>query len=107
MSYTLKWDMLAGEETIREAMKKLKAAAIEIKGLAQTKCPVDIGTLRDSAYVSELEDGYEIGFGGAAESYALEQHENLQYHHDVGEAKFLEKAFMEVTARLKGKMATE
>jgi hypothetical protein len=107
MSYILKWDLRAGDETIEEAMKKLRAAAIEIKGLAQTKCPVNIGTLRDSAYVNELDDGYEIGFGGAAESYALEQHENLQYHHDVGEAKFLEKAFMEVTARLKGKLSSE
>ena len=107
MSYTLKWDMIAAEEPVKEAMKKLKAAAIEIKVLAQTKCPVDIGTLRDSAYVKELPDGYEIGFGGAAQEYALIQHENLFYYHDVGEAKFLEKAFMEVTARLKGKMATE
>jgi hypothetical protein len=99
--------MAAAESSIEDAKKKLKAAADEIKGLAQTKCPVDIGTLRDSAYVKEITDGYEIGFGGAASEYALDQHENMDYHHDVGEAKFLEKAFMEVTARLKGKMSTE
>lgn len=107
MSFTLKWDDDVAKRPIEEAKKKLKAAAEEIKGLSQTMCPVDTSVLKNSAYVTEITDGWEIGYGGAAKAYALEQHENLYYHHNVGQAKFLELAFIEVVARLSGKMANE
>lgn len=99
MSIVLEWHNEVAEKQIEEAMKKLKAVAIEIKSRSQEMCPVDIGTLRDSAYVEDLPNGYEIGYGGAAEEYALEQHENLDYYHDDGQAKFLELAFLEVTEK--------
>ena len=69
--------------------------------------PVDTGTLRASGYVTEPKrEGdqvtIEIGFGGPAakinpvsgessDSYAIFVHENLEAHHPVGQAKFLEQ----------------
>ena len=58
--------------------------------------PVDFGILRASGFV----DGPEIkgdiatvtlGYGGAASAYALIQHERMEYHHTVGQAKYLEQ----------------
>ena len=107
MSVSLTWHANVEGDTVEKAKKKLKVYAEEIKGLSQTMCPVDSGTLKGSAYVQEIIDGWEIGYGGAAEEYALEQHENLQYHHPVGQAKFLELAFIEVTSKMAGRMQNE
>jgi hypothetical protein len=57
--------------------------------------PVDEGTLRDSGKV--MLDGplggshtsVYLTFGGAAAPYALIQHENLQYKHPIGEARYM------------------
>lgn len=107
MSFTLHWDDIAANQPVEKAKKQLKVSAEEIKGQAQEMCPVDTGALKGSAYVQEIEDGWEIGFGGVASDYALEQHENLYYHHAVGQAKFLELAFIDVTSKLSGRMASE
>ena len=53
--------------------------------------PVDKGTLRSSGTV----DGpnalgqVTLSFGNAAAPYALRQHEEMHYHHEVGEARYL------------------
>jgi hypothetical protein len=70
-------------------------------------CPIDTGNLRRSHYVTEpVITGsnvvVEFGCGGTAESYAIEQHENLAFGHkqdltgtsQIG-AKFLERAMNE------------
>jgi hypothetical protein len=36
-----------------------------------------------------------LWYGGAAEAYAIVQHENLEFHHTTGEAKFLESVLNE------------
>ena len=100
-SIVLEWHNNVADNVIEEAIKKLRVKAEEIKGLSQTMCPVDSGVLKGSAYVQAIDNGWEIGYGGAADAYALEQHENLNYYHDVGQAKFLEMAFIEVTNKLK------
>ena len=52
--------------------------------------PVDKGTLRSSGRVSgPKNDEVELSFGGAAAPYALEQHENVDLKHRVGEARYL------------------
>ena len=56
--------------------------------------PVDTGVLRNSGFVSPPEIDARgatviMGFGGPAASYALVQHERLDYHHPVGQAKYL------------------
>lgn len=57
--------------------------------------PVDEGTLRNSGRVVGGGSGpaaiqrVSLEFGGAAAPYAVIQHENLWYHHMVGEARYL------------------
>lgn len=58
--------------------------------------PVDTGTLRRSArvlpaYKEGLLWTVEMGYGGAASEYALDQHENPTYRHAEGKSwKYLE-----------------
>ena len=63
---------------------------------SQRLVPVDTGALRASGQIiPPRKKGTKwevvIGYGGAAKSYALEQHENLRYRHKEGKsAKYLE-----------------
>ena len=78
------------------AMRALKAEAMVLKGRSQALCPVKSGTLRKSCVIEESEDSIVIGYGGEASDYAAIQHENLQFHHTVGQAKYLEQPFDEM-----------
>jgi hypothetical protein len=55
--------------------------------------PVRTGALRSTGRVEgptgEKKPVVTLSFGGAAAPYALDQHENLDYHHEVGEARYL------------------
>lgn len=102
-------------EGAEELERKLKAAGkLGLKALAggafvemskvindaKTRTPVDTGTLRASGTVlpPRIRGGSVTvtgGFGGAAKDYALEVHENLKMSHTVGEAKFLERAWLD------------
>lgn len=56
--------------------------------------PVKTGALKASGQnipVNTLHSiGCEVGYGSEAAPYALIQHERLDFHHDVGKAKYLE-----------------
>lgn len=73
----------------------VKLAAFAIKAESQFRCPVDTGHLKGSHYVQmeTSNDGSPMARIGATAEYALIQHENLQFRHPNGEAKFLENAF--------------
>ncbi len=63
---------------------------------AKKLTPVDLGPLRASGHVQpavirKTSASVVLGFGGAASDYALVQHERTDYHHTVGQAKFLEQ----------------
>lgn len=67
---------------------------------SKRRVPVDTGTLRASGHVQQSEmaaDGVSVtmGYGGPAVDYALIVHEDLEAHHAVGEAKFLENVLRE------------
>lgn len=96
--------MTGGREmanNLRGLARKVEAAAeravfkfanIEMTEMKR-RTPVDTGTLRDSGKVDEpIRRGNELsvtlGFGGAAEEYALDVHEDLEAFHRVGQAKF-------------------
>lgn len=100
------WDKNADTKIAKKVFGVLKEVATEIKGVSQSRCPVDTGTLKNSAVIKSDETKYEVrvGYGGAASKYALIQHENLNYHHDVGQAKYLETAFTETIPGLDGKI---
>lgn len=89
-----------GENAKPKLAAALTQEAEAIMTAAKQQTPVDTGVLRDSGHV-ELPvidaDGVTVtmGFGGAAEAYALVQHEDLTLHHRVGKAKYLEQPFLE------------
>lgn len=69
----------------------------QVIGDAQQLTPVDTGALQASGTTEPAElDGHvvkkEIGFNT---DYAAAVHENLNAHHDVGQAKYLETAMKE------------
>lgn len=68
--------------------------------VAKERTPVDTGALRGSGTVLKPKIGttsvtVEAGFGGAASEYAVVVHERMGVNHPVGQAKFLESAFLE------------
>jgi hypothetical protein len=74
---------------------------VEMKEMKR-RVPVDTGTLKDSGFVEKpVRDGMNVrltlGFGGAAEAYAIYVHEDLEAVHRVGEAKFVESVLNEST----------
>lgn len=68
---------------------------------SQRLVPVETGTLRSSGTVSTPKtDGdivdVEIGYGGAAQDYAIVQHERMDFQHPHGgQAKYLEQPALE------------
>jgi hypothetical protein len=88
----------------KKAMNTLETMGNDVKSLSQQRCPVDTGTLRNSAMVAR-DDGakkVQVGYGGAAASYSIRQHEDTSLHHNApGQAKFLESAATEVIDKFK------
>jgi ribosome modulation factor len=81
-----------------------------IAGNAKDICPVDTGTLRDTTTVllPKIEGDsvlQEIGSGGPAAPYAIYVHENMNAHHPVGQAKYLEQPFREAQRGLVDRLA--
>lgn len=92
---------------------KLRAEGVMTRAKSEF-VPVDLGALRSSGHVGDPErsgDGRDVeimlSFGGPAAPYALVQHENLDYVHRVGEAKYLEKPLMEAVGTLAGDLADD
>ena len=97
----ISWKGTAVASTMQaKALIGLESLGNEIKTLSQERCPVDSGTLRGSAQVVKEGDKIIVGYGGAAASYSIDQHENMAYHHPVGQAKFLESAFDELSGKI-------
>ena len=57
--------------------------------------PIDTGALRASAFTEAESGGNPSVIVGFEEEYAIYVHENLEAHHDVGQAKFLEQPLKE------------
>ena len=76
----------------------LNDVVLDLKGKSQRVAPLEEGDLRGNATaeVKKTNNGFvgEVGFG---EEYALRQHENLNYHHNEGQAKYLEGPLVENT----------
>ena len=75
--------------------------------------PKDTGMLVNSGHVElpiRTSEGIEVafGYGGASAGYATYVHENLEAHHTVGQAKYLEipvqKAKPGMSARIAARM---
>lgn len=71
---------------------KLLRIAMIILNKAIYYTPVDTGTLRDSSYIEEYEDGFVVGYNA---DYAVYVHEIEKNEHPYGQYKFLEDAALE------------
>lgn len=72
--------------------------------------PVLWGILKGSGRVLPPEESGDrisvtLGYGGAASDYALEVHENMKSHHNVGKAKYLEIPFVEAQGGMARRIA--
>src|SRR5712691_1060923 len=68
------------------------------------------GTLRASGFVHPPERSGRrvtcvLSYGGAAEAYAIVQHERLDFQHTTGQAKFLESVLNESRDHMAGRIA--
>lgn len=82
---------------VRDMAKVLNRTASKVLLAAVLLVPVDLGTLRASGLVeppiiSGTKVRIVVAFGGPAASYAYIVHEDLEAHHTVGQAKYLETA---------------
>lgn len=88
-----------GRMMTRTAGGALRGIGEEIMTDAKTPSPgrgvpVDEGVLRASGRVEGPRPDATVllSFGDASAPYALRQHEELDWHHDVGEARYLVRA---------------
>lgn len=114
---------IEGMEVLTARLRELGATGMRIAGLAlhteaetimsESKSryvPVDTGVLRASGIVLQPasdREGVEVrmGYGGAAEDYALIQHERLDYKHSVGGPKYLERPLLEAAKGMTERLA--
>jgi hypothetical protein len=114
--------MLEGAAAFRARIAKLvKEVPLEVgrglyqEGLVEQKesmrrTPVDTGALRASHETTlptyEGRDiSVKIQVGGPSAPYAVEVHENLEAHHEVGQAKFLESTLNESKPHMAERLA--
>jgi hypothetical protein len=89
----------------RELARALFQEAERVMAEAKRRTPVDTGALRSSGTVSAPTadaGGFQVqlSFGGPSAPYGLYVHEDLEAHHPVGQAKFLESAALEAAPTL-------
>jgi hypothetical protein len=76
--------------------RAIRRAGLIVQRAAQEKTPVDTGLLRKSARTEAEGAGFKTQVSVSfSSSYAIYVHEDLEANHEVGEAKFLERAAME------------
>jgi hypothetical protein len=88
-----------------EAGQQAAKAALYQEGEAimtesKRQCPVDLGNLRATGHVSqpEMQQGHitvTLAYGGPSATYAIVQHERLDFRHTVGGPKYLERPTLE------------
>ena len=97
------------EKKVRDAtIKAAEDIALDLADKALNRAPKDTGELRQSADPTVEVKGSKINakvtFSAKAPNgydYALIQHEDLTFHHDIGENKYLEKPLKENTSKYK------
>lgn len=94
------------DEVARALYQETEIETTEVK----KRTPVDQGTLRGTVHtVGPVKEGSIIytliACGGPAAPYAIYVHENLEAHHPVGQAKFLESVILESRAYMGQRVA--
>lgn len=77
--------------------KEMELITQDLKGKSQRLAPKDLGDLRGSAFAEVQRTMFLkiAGTVGFTEPYALRQHEEMDYHHTDGQAKYLETPYKE------------
>ena len=101
-----------GQRAEQSLAAALSAEGERIMAEAKRLCPVDTGTLRSTGHVQKpvIRRGsieVTLGFGGPAAPYAVFVHENLNVHHTVGQAKYLEKPLNDAARGFAERLAAE
>lgn len=85
------------EQAEDEVGAALREEGEEIMTASKQQAPVDFGILKGSGFVDgpvKIAPAHlqvTLAYGGAAEAYALVQHERTDFRHTVGNAKYLER----------------
>src|SRR5512139_1523799 len=96
-----------GDGAAKELLGALYREAERILADSREEVPVDTGALRSSAHAERTHDGAIAGYGGTAIPYALRQHEELNYRHTVGKAKYLEDPYKRHASDMDDRIAAE
>lgn len=124
ITFTGQAQLIAKLSQLAKAMPDQAAAALYqeaelIMAEAKRRTPVDTGALRGSGHVvpparEGLSTVVHLAYGGAGainrhgvpvDAYAVHVHEDLEAHHPVGEAKFLERPLTEAAPYLAERVA--
>jgi hypothetical protein len=98
---TIAGRLAAASKQIRADIKKAVRIVMEVKRTEMVRrTPKEFGTLRNTVMVQPPEwNGNTISCsvvaGGPSAPYAIVQHENLQYRHTEGQAKYIESVILE------------
>lgn len=100
------------KRTLKSTASALYKEGERIMAKAKPLTPVDTGALVNSGHVELPKSegskiSVELGFGGTAAPYALIVHENLEAHHPVGQAKYLEQPFDEAKDGMSERLAAD
>lgn len=78
-----------------KTMKGIEKSMRLIYKSSQPLVPVDTGRLKRSGKITKISNGYQLRYRAInpdnGYNYAPIQHENLHFHHRVGQAKYLEE----------------
>jgi hypothetical protein len=98
-------------EYFTKGIDALEQTARNIMAESQLEVPRETGTLASTGFVERRGNKVALGYGGrhdqinpkrgyAASEYMIIVHEDLNAHHDIGKAKFLEDPLMRNIANI-------
>ncbi len=98
----------AARKTADGVERGVVKAALVLQRESQLRVPVDTGALRNSAFTRKEGSGVNTAaVVGYTQAYAVVVHEDLEAHHPVGEAKYLERPARELAPELAAIIAAE
>ncbi len=84
--------MTAKSEVASGMERGLVKAGLMLQRASQQLVPLDTGALKNSAFTRKVGSGFSTDVQvGYTQEYAVFVHENLEAHHPIGQAKFLEQ----------------
>lgn len=88
------------------AAKALNHGAELLRGYSQPLAPIDTGIMRGSAQVTPATEQSLTAYVSYDTPYAARQHEELDWRHDEGQAKYLEQPLADHEADLQQAIAS-